>query len=153
MVKWEDVKANFNEEQQDQIEKIVQAETDRVRTKYSDQIKELENKIEKLTPQEKTEEEKQIEQKQNDLWQKEINLTLKEHGLEDFGEFVFANNEEELNNKVEQLKGIMQEKEQEKEIGNSFQPEERKTNNEYTEAESKGDVQKMIGSKLSNIFK
>ena len=61
---------SFNET----IEKIVQSETDKVRTKYSNEIKELQTKI----PKDKTEEEIQLETRLKDLESKETEYKLKD---------------------------------------------------------------------------
>lgn len=61
---------SFNET----IEKIVQSETDKVRTKYSNDIKDLQSKL----PKEKTEQEIEFETRLKDLEAKESEYKLKD---------------------------------------------------------------------------
>lgn len=65
---------NLTKEQLEGVQKFVQVEGDKIRTKYSKQIKELESKV----PREKTEEELAFEKRVNDLETKERELARKE---------------------------------------------------------------------------
>ncbi|EJT6153714.1 hypothetical protein N2W29_001789 [Clostridium perfringens] len=65
---------NLSKEQLEGVQKYVQAEGDKIRTKYSKQIKDLENKV----PKEKTEEELALEKRVKDLETREKELTRKE---------------------------------------------------------------------------
>ncbi|MDK0617132.1 DUF4355 domain-containing protein [Clostridium perfringens] len=65
---------NLTTEQLEGVQKFVQAEGDKIRTKYSKQIKELESKV----PKEKTEEELAFEKRVKDLETRERELTRKE---------------------------------------------------------------------------
>lgn len=105
--------------------------------------------LEKYKPVEKTDEEKALETKAAELWQREVNLTLKEHGLQEFAEFIVANDEKELTKQVESLKAILTKKG----LDGSFKPGSHKPTDKYSLAESKKDTTGMIASKLSNLFK
>ncbi|EHK2345802.1 hypothetical protein KCK39_001752 [Clostridium perfringens] len=65
---------NLTTEQLEGVQKYVQAEGDKIRTKYSKQIKELESKVTK----EKSEEELALEKRVKDLETREKELTRKE---------------------------------------------------------------------------
>lgn len=65
---------NLTTEQMECVQKYVQAEGDKIRTKYSKQIKDLESKV----PKEKTEEEKAFEKRVKDLEIKEKEIAKKE---------------------------------------------------------------------------
>lgn len=65
---------NLTTEQIEGVQKYVQGETDKVRTKYSKQIKDLESKV----PKEKTEEEKAFEKRVKDIEIKEKEIAKKE---------------------------------------------------------------------------
>lgn len=65
---------NLTTEQLEGVQKYVQGETDKVRTKYSKQIKELESKV----PKEKSEDELAFEKRLKDLETKEKELIRKE---------------------------------------------------------------------------
>jgi hypothetical protein len=70
----EEKKIEFTEEQQKHVEKLVQSETDKVRTEYSNKIKDLEKKI----PKPKDEKELELENRIKELENKEKMLNLKE---------------------------------------------------------------------------
>lgn len=65
---------NLTTEQMEGVQKYVQAEGDKIRTKYSKQIKDLESKV----PKEKTEDEKAFEKRVKDLEIKEKEIAKKE---------------------------------------------------------------------------
>lgn len=65
---------NLTTEQLEVVQKYVQGETDKVRTKYSKQIKDLESKV----PKQKSEEEKAFEKRLKDLETKEKEVARKE---------------------------------------------------------------------------
>lgn len=65
---------NLTTEQLEAVQKYVQGETDKVRTKYSKQIKDLENKV----PKEKSEDEINFEKRLKDLEIREQEITKKE---------------------------------------------------------------------------
>lgn len=62
----------------DELAKRIQSETDKVRTKYSKQIKEFESKIKELTPVEKSQTEIEIENRLHALEERERKIALNE---------------------------------------------------------------------------
>jgi len=109
------------------------------------QFEELQAKL----PKDKTDEEKALEQKQADLWQKEVELELKSNGLSDFAPFISAKDEEDLKGKIEQLNKIVAGLK----IDSSYKPDDHKQTNEYDTFEKNKDTKGMIGTKLANLFK
>lgn len=53
----------FDESQMEQIKKVIQSETDSVRTQYSKRVKELEQEVTQYKPKEKTPQEIELEQR------------------------------------------------------------------------------------------
>lgn len=74
---------DFNElgltpEQIDVINKAIQSEGDKVRTKYSKELGELREELTKYKPSKKSDAEKLLEQRQKELEQKELDIANKE---------------------------------------------------------------------------
>lgn len=109
------------------------------------QVKELEQ----FKPVEKSDAEKALEAKEQELFNKEVNLYLKENGLAEFGEFFNVQNMDEVKVKVEQLNKILEAKK----LNNAYVPDSHKSTDAYTKAEKNGDTLGMIGSKLSKFLK
>ena len=82
-------------QQQDQQQQTVDMKT------YLELVAKME-KMEQMLSQE-AERQKEIEAKQNELWQKQVQLTLKENGLEKFADIVKVSNEDELSDVVKKL--------------------------------------------------
>lgn len=66
---------------EEDLNKKLQSETDRVRTEYSKKLKEMENKIKELTPKEKSESEIELENRIKTLEDKEKEIQAKERQL------------------------------------------------------------------------
>lgn len=66
---------------QDEFNKVIQSETDKVRTKYVQQVKELEGKLSELTPQELTPEQARIAELEAALNAKETQAALTSKGV------------------------------------------------------------------------
>lgn len=69
---------NLTEEQLQGVQKVLQSETDKVRTDYTKKVKSLEEELATLKPDEKTEEEKALEQRLKALEDKEKEIAKKE---------------------------------------------------------------------------
>lgn len=89
----------------DEFEKAIQSETDKVRTKYVQQVKELEGKLLELTPQELTPEQARIAELEAELSAKETQAALTNKGIsEDLIPFLRDGiNPDELTNVLDQL--------------------------------------------------
>jgi hypothetical protein len=132
----------FTQEQVDQLkQEWIEKELNPLKT----QLEELKGKL----PKEKTDEEKALEQKQAELWQKEVELELKTNGLADFAPFVTAKDEDDLKAKIEQLNKIVAGLK----IDSSYKPDDHKQTSEYDKYEKEGNTIGMISSKLSSLFK
>ena len=69
---------NLTEEQLASVQKLIQSETDKVRTKYSNELKTANEELAKYKPKEKTQEEKDLETRIRALELKEAEITAKE---------------------------------------------------------------------------
>ena len=72
---------NLNEEQLAMVQKLVQSETDKVRTKYSQELKSVNEELSKYKPKEKTQEELDLETRIRNLEIKEAELANKEKSV------------------------------------------------------------------------
>ncbi|QJX61017.1 hypothetical protein HLK66_04725 [Niallia circulans] len=99
-------------------------------------------------PKEVSEAEKAMVAKQEELWNKEVSLSLKEHGLESFASIVKVSNEEELKGVIETLNTFVNELK----VSMGYVPSEHNKQSEYSAAESKKDTKGMIASKFSKLF-
>lgn len=131
---------------QEQVNELLQQE----KSKWeSDVLNPLQQELVKYKPAEKSDAEKELEQKQVDLWQKEVTLTLKSEGLEAFAEFFNVNDSDELTAKVNKFKAIINDMK----IDNSYKPNDHKSTDKYSQHEKSGNVVGMIESKLASLFK
>ncbi len=87
-------------------------------------------------------------QMQKDFFKREVELTLKENGLEKFAPIIRVETEEELKEVVGTLSQIVTDIK----ISTGYVPAEHKKQNEYDAFASKGDTKGMIASKLSKLF-
>ena len=69
---------NLTEEQLANVQKLIQSETDKVRTKYSQELKTANDELAKYKPKEKTQEEKDLETRIRALELRESEITAKE---------------------------------------------------------------------------
>ncbi|WP_346200135.1 hypothetical protein NSQ96_16270 [Caldifermentibacillus hisashii] len=129
-----------NQEQQQEQQQELQNETVS-KEQYDSVIAELEEVKAKL-PKELTEEEKAIQQKQQELFDKEIHLTLKENGLEQFKDIIKVSNSDELKDTIKKLNKIVNNIK----IEVGYVPEDHKQVTAYEQAKQKGDTKGMIKS-------
>lgn len=134
---------------QEQVnEQIAQART-QWETEFLNPIKtELEDVKGKL-PKDLTDEEKALQTKQQELFIKEVNLTLKENGLEKFASIVKVSNEDELKETIQSLSTIVNELK----VEMGYVPDNHKNSDAYSVAEQKKDIGGMLSVKLANLFK
>lgn len=102
----------------------------------------------KYKPKEKSDAEKALEEKERALFQKEVELTLKEHGLEDFKDLIKVNSIDELNTTIEGLKKVLDARK----LGNSYKPTDHKNTDAYFKYANEKNPVGMIGVKLSKLF-
>jgi GTPase involved in cell partitioning and DNA repair len=72
---------NLSEEQLADIQKYVQSETDKVRTKYSQDLKTVKDELEKFKPNEKSESEIALENRIKALEERETQIASKEKAM------------------------------------------------------------------------
>ncbi|MDN4094171.1 hypothetical protein QYF48_15265 [Brevibacillus agri] len=131
---------------QEQVNELLQQE----KAKWeSDVLSPLQKELLQYKPAEKSDAEKALEQKQADLWQKEVTLTLKSEGLDAFAEFFIVNDTDELTAKINKFKEIINHMK----INNSYKPNDHKSTDKYSQHEKSGNVVGMIESKLASLFK
>lgn len=116
---------------------------------YETQIETLKGELDKLTPKELTEQEKEIKRLKKELLQQQVTSMLKDNHLSDFSDFIQVESIDDLNNKLDKLKKIVSDRK----LSNNFIPQDHKSTDTYEHAERVGDVSTMIQSKLSKLFK
>ncbi|MED0717434.1 hypothetical protein [Aeribacillus composti] len=122
----------LDKQQEDTLEAVSKEEYDKL-------LAELEEVKAKL-PKEPTEEEKALQAKQQELWQKEVSLSLKEAGLEKFADIIKVSNEDELNDVVKKLTDIINEIK----IETGYVPADHKQMSAYEQAKKQGNTKNMI---------
>jgi hypothetical protein len=133
---------NQNQQQEQQQEQQTELQNETVdKSEYDKLVAELEEVKAKL-PKELTEEEKALQQKQKELFDKEINLTLKENGLEQFQDIIKVANVDELKETIKKLNKIVNSIK----IEVGYVPEDHKQVTAYEQAKQKGDTKGMIKS-------
>ncbi|WP_322922137.1 hypothetical protein [Paenibacillus campi] len=138
----------FNVEQQTKIDGMLEDAKKQWEDEFLNPIISERDDLMQFKPVEKSDAELQLEQREKELFQKEINFTLRESELEDFAEFFNVHNVEELQAKITKLNTILNDRK----IKNSYVPENHKSQSQYEQAQSKGNVQDMISAKLSKVF-
>lgn len=99
-------------------------------------------------PKDLTDEEKAMQQKQQELFNKEIGLELKAAGLEQFKDVIKVNDSEELQSTIKALGKIMNDIK----LSTGYIPKDKAKDDEYSKFEKDGNVQGMIATKLSKLF-
>lgn len=89
-----------------------------------------------------------IAKREQELFQKEVSMTLKEHDLQAFAEVINVINSEQLEDVVNKLKVIVGEIK----LSAGYIPKENAKQAEYDVYAQKKDTKGMIGSKLSQLF-
>ncbi|WP_241739379.1 hypothetical protein [Anoxybacillus flavithermus] len=133
------------QQQQDQQQQDQQQTVD-MKT-YLDLVAKME-KMEQMLSQE-AEKQKEIEAKQQELWQKQVQLTLQENNLEKFADIVKVSNEDELKDVVKKLTAIVNEIK----IETGYIPADHAKTDEYSKYEKEKNAAGMIAVKLSKLFK
>jgi len=100
-------------------------------------------------PKDLTDDEKAFQTKQQGLWGKEVNLSLKENGLEQFADVIKVADEDELNQVVTSLTKIKNDMK----VESGYVPKDKAKDDEYSNFEKNKDTKNMISSKLAGLFK
>lgn len=135
------------EQQQEQTQQQDQQQEQTVDMKtYLELVAKME-KMEQMLSQEAEKAQKMAE-KEQELFQKQVQLTLKENGLEKFADIVKVNDEDELADVVKKLTAIVNEIK----IQNGYVPVDHAKTDEYSKYEKEKNVAGMIAVKLSKLF-
>ncbi|AEG61002.1 hypothetical protein [Desulforamulus ruminis] len=136
----------FTEEQQNYINKLITDEKEKWVNDELEPIKAQVKELEQYRPKIKSDQEKALEQKEIELWQKEKNLILKENGLHEFADFFVATNIKQLNRDIEKLNKILEVKK----FNNSYVPDGHKGKTDsYTQAKKNNDTFGMVKALFS----
>lgn len=118
---------------------------------FEEQLNELKRQIEELNSRFPavdehlpTEAETALTERERALFQRQIQLELKAEGLEEFADFIHAENEEQLMAqvaKLKELKGKLK-------ADNSYKPSEYNASSDYAKAKKNKDVRSMIRTKF-----
>lgn len=158
--------ANYAE--MDEVRKLVQSAEDKVRTKYVQQLKTLEEELKKLKPVEKTEAEKALETRIAELenrdqelkakeWEMKVLSSLTAKGLHDVAPYFAVgsdsgNLEKHIVDFEKVINELVDQKVQEK-LGHGYKPTKHKTQDDYNKAIADGDIKTALGFKLNKFFK
>lgn len=137
------------EEVQEVEQEEVQEEVIEEKTYSQADIDTLQAQIDELTqykPQELTEQEAKLQEKLEVVWQREIQATLKEEGIEVFADFIKADvdDTDALSKQIAKLKEIVGTLE----ISNGYQPSNHKPVDGFALAKKNNDSVGMIKNKL-----
>ena len=129
----------FTAEQQEQLQKIIQSETDKVRTSYVKQVKGLEDVI-------KEHEEKQKEYEKLEKQLKTTELLEKHNIPSELAKFIEidVDNEED----VTELAKIFNAQK----LDNKFVPSDNRNDNTYDKAIKDGNIEGALKQKISRLF-
>ncbi|KQL55471.1 hypothetical protein AN964_11510 [Heyndrickxia shackletonii] len=136
---------SFTQEQLD--EAIQNAKNEWVEKELNPIITERDELLQ-FKPKDLSDEEKALQTKQQELFDKEIQFELKSAGLEQFAGVVKVTNTDELTTVIESLTGIVNDIK----VSLGYIPDNHKQQNEYDTFAQKNDTKGMIATKLSKLF-
>ncbi|MBE2905527.1 hypothetical protein HPJ93_13035 [Anoxybacillus flavithermus] len=130
------------DQQQEQTQQQDQQQQEQQQTVDMKTYLELVAKMEKMEQMlsQEAEKQKEIEAKQQELWQKQVQITLQENGLEKFADIVKVSNEDELKDVVKKLTTIVNEIR----IQTGYIPADHKQMTAYEQAKKQGNTKNMI---------
>lgn len=123
----------------EQLEKIIQSETDKVRTKYSKEIKDMQDKIKEY-------EDKHKEYEQKEKYYKTVDALEENNIPSQLAKWIDIDIDSE--EEIEELKKVFEQSK----IDTGYKPEQTRTEDSYAKAEKQGDVQGMLSNKLGRLF-
>ncbi|MEK4759608.1 hypothetical protein MHH85_05035 [Viridibacillus sp. FSL E2-0187] len=139
------VQETITNEQNEQVndtpaETVLKVDYDALVTK----VEELEGQV----PKSLTDTEINLKKREDELFNKEVNLTLKENDLGLFAPLLKVSDEKELTQSIVILKEIVNQMK----VQSGYIPKESTSITQYEEASQKKDVAGMIGAKLQGLF-
>lgn len=126
--------------QNEQVETVLKSDYDALQA----QLTELQAKL----PKAPSDAEIALQEREKALFDKEVNLTLKENGFEQYAQIVNVTNTEELQNVIDTLKEIHKQSQ----LNNAYVPNPATSTSQYEQAQNKKDAQGMISAKFSKLF-
>lgn len=138
----------FTTEQQAHIDQLLSDSKSTWETDVLTPIQSERDELLTFKPVTKSDGEIALEQREADLFKKEIGLELKTNNMDDFAEFLNVASADELKIKVAQLNKILEARK----INNAYVPESHKQTTAYDQAVANNDVNGMIGAKLAKLF-
>lgn len=144
VVDYESVEVVEQNEENSQVEEVEE------KTYTQADIDALQSQIDELKqykPEEKSEAEIKLQEKAQQLWDKQIDLELKANGLEVFKDFIRADvdDADALEKQISKLKEIVGALE----LSNTYQPTNHKPVDAYSIAKKNKDTKSMISAKLN----
>lgn len=130
-----------NQQQDQQIETVSKEEFDAVVAERDDLLQ--------FKPKELSDEEKAFQTREQELFNREVQLEIKSAGLEKFAEFISVESKDDLAAKIEKFQSVLNDFK----VENSYVPTEHKANDPYSKFEADKNTKGMIGSKLASLFK
>lgn len=138
----------FTPEQQAYIDKLIVDAKTKWETDILQPVMSERDNLLQYKPVEKSDAEKALEKREQELFKKELSIELKTNGLEDFADFINVENVDELKSKIEALNKILASRK----VNTSYVPDDHKQTSAYDQSASKNDVTGMISAKLSKLF-
>lgn len=135
----QDTNTNMEGLTDEQLQKLIQSETDKVRTKYSKEIKDMQDKITEY-------EDKAKEFEQKEKYYKTVDVLNENNIPSTLAKFINVDieNEEEVN----ELKKVFESNK----VDTGYKPQETRKDDDYSKAEKEGNVQGMLSNKLGRLF-
>lgn len=122
-------------------EMVLKSDLEALQTKYEDLVNTI--------PKEPTEQELDLLEREQMLFDKEVLFTLREQGFEAYAPILKVTNKEQL----ETALNLLQEIHNQYQVKNSYIPLTKTDKTEYEKAVQKKDVNGMITTKFANFFK
>lgn len=138
----------FSNEQQAHIDALIQQTKTEWESEFLTPLVAERDELKSKVPVEKSESERQFEEREAILTQKEIKLAFQEAGYNDFADLIKVDSVESVQEVVKTITNILNARK----VDASYQPEDHKSQTAYENASSKSDVLGMIGSKLQQAF-
>ncbi|APH24994.1 TPA: capsid assembly scaffolding protein Gp46 family protein [Clostridium botulinum] len=147
---------------EEEVNKQLQSETDKVRTEYSKKIKAMEEELKELKPKEKTQEQielenrvQALEQKEKEIQAKELQLkiskTLSDNGLpSQLSRYINLQGVEDVESYLVEVKNVLTEHINNSALNNSFKPQKHNSNKTSI---TKEDFNKMSYMERMNLYK
>ncbi|NFS07363.1 DUF4355 domain-containing protein [Clostridium botulinum] len=145
---------------EEELQKKLQSETDRVRTEYSKKIKAMEEELKELKPKEKSDAELEMEQriktledKEKEVQAKELELkiskTLSDNGLpSQLSRYINLQGVEDVESYLGEVKEVLTEHINNTALNNSFKPQNHNSNKEVVSKEQFNKMSYMERQKL-----